>query len=456
MNPLKTQLHIFQLEGYEPLRLLRWWIDHPFTFQATQKKPLVYTFKVKLILAVVAILILFLTISIKFPYNLFTVTFFAFEPFPLLILSLYLIKPYEIIRRILTIESTRRQVLTHPHLITIGITGSYGKTSTKDFLYSLLTHPHQTLKTPESYNTIFGISKVVALELHKKLNYFICEMGAYKRGEIKELTHMVPPQFAILTAIGSQHLERFKSLKNTTLAKFELVDAVKPQNAVVCLDNQYIQKHLSLPRYQKVKTYSISNPRADYYLSNIKINDKLTSFTLHHDRKQYSFTTHLFGTSNLMNLTGAIAMTLMLKIDPKNIAQAVLNIKSSPHRLELKSLGKCTLIDNAFSSNAEGFARIISDLKNMPGKKALITPGIIELGQDTHSIHKGLGEQASDVFDSIIFIGENHRTKAFAQGVNTENKVSFLPGHSSVWPTINELAKSYDWILLENDLPDNF
>ncbi|MBI2325969.1 UDP-N-acetylmuramoyl-tripeptide--D-alanyl-D-alanine ligase [Candidatus Collierbacteria bacterium] len=456
-NPLKSQLHILQLEGYDWKRFARWWLSHPFTFSTSQKKPLVYTFKAKLILTVTIILFI-LPLFLRPPYLILT-TFYLiliFEPFPLLFLSLVIIKPYEFTRRFLTKETCRRSVLEHPHLTVIGITGSYGKTSTKDFLFEILSRENQTLKTPESYNTVFGIAKVVETQLHSKLNYFICEMGAYVRGEIKELTHMVPPNYAILTAIGSQHLERFKSLENTTLAKFELIDTVKPENALVNLDNKFISNQLELPDYQGVKTYSFIDPRADFFVKSHHLTTSGSNLEVVHQSKTYHFETKLFGTSNLENLIAAIGIAFMLGLDSKIIQSSVAQITPSPHRLQLISLGKCILIDNAYSSNKTGFTKIIADLTTLPGKKALITPGIIELGDHTAVIHEKIGRKAAGVFDRIILVGHSERTENLARGIGQKVKIDYLANNSSVWPTIDALAKTYDWILLENDLPDNF
>ncbi len=456
MNPLKAQLHILQLEGYSAVRFLRWWFNHPFTFHTGGKKPPVYTFKAKLILAITFLLYLAVVLFLPFPTNLASVAILALEPFPLLLLSLVVIKPYEIIRRSLTVLTVRRAIQHHPHLTVIGITGSYGKTSTKDFLFEILRRHRQTLKTPESYNTVFGIAKVVGLELHKKLHYFICEMGAYVRGEIKELTRLAPLNYAILTAIGSQHLERFKSLTNTTLAKFELIDAVKPENALVNLDNKYIKDHLNLPRYSGVKTYSFTNPAADFFVSSYQLKPNGTEFTIIFKNKKYQFETKLFGSSNLENLIAAIGMAFMLGIEPQLTQKAVEDIAPSPHRLELVKIGEATLIDNAYSSNELGFTRIITDLKSLPGKKALITPGIIELGTHTAAIHEKIGKEAADVFDQIVLVGRSERTENLAHGIAGKVKVDYLDNNSSVWPTIDALSRKYDWILLENDLPDNF
>ncbi len=458
-NPLKVHLHILQLEGYSPVRFAKWWFKHPFTFTTGAKKPLIFTFKARLILSVTFILYLLLVLLPPFPLNFIFVFIFALEPIFLLLLSLLIIKPYEIIRRYLIVQTARHAITSLNALTVIGITGSYGKTTTKDILFEILNRYRPTLKTPESYNTVFGIAKVINFELINKDHFFICEMGAYRRGEIKELTYMVPPHYALLTSIGSQHLERFKSLKNTTLAKFELIDAVAVEHALVNLDNPHIAEHIKSAKYHGIKTFSLNNHLADFYLTNYEMNQSGIAFTLKHQNKKYDFVTKLFGTSNLSDLVGAISLVLLLKIPAELIKNSITTLRPSPHRLELTKIKKATLIDNAYSSNEQGFTNIITDLAKLPGKKVLITPGIIELGRETEAIHQRLGTLAAPVFDTIVLVGHSDRTKSLEKGIKETTKktlTQYLENTSLLWPEIDKLADNNDWILLENDLPDNF
>jgi len=456
---IKTQLTILQQEGYSVSRFFTWWLGHPTTLTISSKKPLVLTSKARLLLFLsFTFFLTLLSVSLFFKLYLLSgllLFFFLFSPFLFLFLALLLITPYEKINRQLTKDKTAF-ILSRHDLKTIGITGSFGKTTVKDFLYEILKSYQQTVKTPESYNTIFGIAKVVRMEILRKTKFFICEMGAYTRGEIAEITKMVSPNYAILTAIGSQHLERFKTLENTTLAKFELVDSVSPQNALVNLDNPYIKKHLSLPQYKGVKTYSLLDPKADFFVDKYTLNSKGISFRLVYQKTSLDINSPIFGTSNLYNLLAAASMSLLLNVPPKIIIKAAASISPSPHRLELKKINKATLIDNAFSSNEEGFTAILNDLKNLKGKKVLLTPGIIELGKKTAPIHQRLGKLSGSVFDKIILVGHSERTKNLEIGIANSNIVSFISNDTNLWPIIENLSQKYDWILLENDLPDTF
>lgn len=462
--PLTHHLHILQLEGYSPPRFLRWWLTHPLDFQAPIKTTLKYTPKAKRLLVLsmfsASLLITLSYIYLSLPTTLLISFLLFFFPYPLLFFALLLIKPYEIINLRRTISITSKILASQSNLTTIGITGSYGKTSTKNFLYHLLDHHHYSLKTPASYNTIFGIAKAISFELTSKVDSFICEYGAYVRGEIKQLTRMVPPDYAILTAIGPQHLERFKTLHNTTLAKFELIDAVIPQNALVNLDNDHIRYHLEKhSSYQGINTYSFKYKKATFYVSQYQLTSTGSSFTIKYKGESYAYSTHLFGTSNLENLVAAISMCLLLKVPHSTITKALTTLKPAPNRLEIKTINQATVIDNTYSSNVEGFTSIINDLKPLKGKKALISPGIVELGDQTVPVHTQIGKQAATVFDTIILVGQSSRTQALEKAIrytHPSTTITYLTSPSDYWPTVRTLSQTHSWILLENDLPDNY
>jgi len=229
--PFKIHLHIFQLEEYKPLRLLRWVAQNFFVRSYAEKKPLVWTFKAKFIFTVGLFYWILLTGTLSLIFGLPGLlggVAAGTQTYIFLILGLLTLRPGEIINRILVRRKIRRKItqLKETGLQVIGITGSYGKTSVKEFLYQFLSPSYKTLKTPESYNTLFGIHKVIDLELDENYKYFICEMGAYKRGEIKELAETLLPDHGILTGINEQHLERFGCIENTIKAKFELIDSI--------------------------------------------------------------------------------------------------------------------------------------------------------------------------------------------------------------------------------------
>ncbi len=460
--PLLKQLHIFQLEHYSLKQLFIWWIKNPLNFSPGRKKPLIQTIKIKLLTTLSLIYLSLLLFLLPPPSNFYSLLLIIF-PLPLIILAASTIYPLELIANQKIIKQTIQELNRYPNLITIGITGSFGKTTTKNILWQILNPHHQTLKTPQSYNTLLGIAQVIKLELTKHSQFFICEIGIDKKGDVKKICHMIPPDFSIITAIGPQHLNRFGSLQNIIDTKFEIATATTHSNQILLnLDNPHIQNQIKLnPRLSQTKTYSLNNPKADFHLTKVNFKKLITFFTLKHLNHNYSFQTNLFGTPNLHNLTAAISMAFMLKTPYKTIKSAVNNLKPTPHRLELKPLNQSTLIDNTFSSNPTGFTQTIEDLKKLSGKKALITPGIVELGSRVGDIHQKIGQLSASTFDTIVLVGQSTRTKNLKIGINSSQaknkpKVITLDNFDQYWSTIKKLSQKHQWILLENDLPDNY
>lgn len=211
---------------------------------------MVITTKVKIIIFLSNVwLVIIGFLASKFSSFLFTILLILFlllNPFILFLLALISLFPYEFINKIRVIKKTKNKIKNIPNLKVIAITGSYGKTTTKEILYQLLKSKYRVLRTPESYNTIFGIAKVVDLELNTNYQFFIAEIGAYKKGEIKTLCKMLEPSYGIITGITEQHLERFKSLRNIISTKFELFDFIKdPKKMVFNIEDKKILKELN-------------------------------------------------------------------------------------------------------------------------------------------------------------------------------------------------------------------
>ncbi len=441
--PFKLQLNILQLEEYKPIRYIRWNLKNIFKRNLQTKKALVYTPKVKNI-----ILIYVLICLISLFINIFLFLILILEPFIGLTLAVLILMPYELFNKYKTIQKTRNKILSFKNLEVIAITGSFGKSSTKEILYQLISDKFPTLKTPESYNTIFGVAKVVDFELDENYKYFICEMAAYKIGEIKELCYMVPSKYGLLTGITTQHLERFGSLANTIKAKFEIVDAIdNKENIVFNLSDENIKEELDQRKIDK--------PTDFLKATNIKFNKSGSSFGIKINNINYKVETNLFGFANIKNILGAASMALKLGLSGDYIVEQIEKLKPVDNRLALIQYGKTTLVNNTYSSNPQGFKETIETAKLVKGKKVLVTPGLVELGSEETKIHEELGKLSQNAFDLVILVGENNRTKSFANGLK-ENYKFINDTRDEYFKTIEDLKGKYEWIFLENDLTQNY
>ncbi|HPU63389.1 MAG TPA: UDP-N-acetylmuramoyl-tripeptide--D-alanyl-D-alanine ligase, partial [Mobilitalea sp.] len=358
--------------------------------KAKAKKKLVYTNRVKRLIATNLILAVILT-GLIFPAT--TLTDFTFirkavlgatlvnliEPL-LVILSNILNKPIEKSINNYYINDAKKILKQCPNLLVIGITGSYGKTSVKHFLSALLQAKYNVLMTPESYNTPMGVVKTIRSGLKPVYDIFVCEMGARNIGDIKEICDIVSPTHGIITSIGPQHLESFKTIDNIIKTKFELADAL-PKEGLIFLngDNEYIKNKegLNHPIY-----YGIDNPNVDYRAVDITVSLKGTEFTVISPKKEeVRFQTKLLGRHNVVNIVGAIAVSNTLGIPLEDLIIPVRRLQPVQHRLQLIEKGSnITIIDDAFNSNPAGSKAALDTLALFDGLRILITPGMVELG----------------------------------------------------------------------------
>lgn len=358
-------------------------------------------------------------------------------------------------------RDAKRILRESPDLLTIGVTGSYGKTSVKHLLSTLLSAKYDTLMTPESYNTPMGVVLTVRTKLRPQHKIFVCEMGARRVGEIQELCDIVSPKFGIVTSVGPQHLETFGSIENVRKTKFELVNAL-PQDGVAFLNFEDENVRIAAQNYSGKKiTYGL-NASCDYYATDISVSSRGTRFTAHTPKGEaFEFSARLIGRHNVLNLIGAIAVCCELGIEPKALRAQAQCIESVPHRLQLRAGEGVTLIDDAYNANPAGARAAIDALALFDGYKILVTPGMVELGKEQTERNREFGAYAAKVCDEIVLVGEKP-AEPIAQGVR---ETGFDEAHLHIARDLSEALKiAYGCdtrgrervILLENDLPDNY
>lgn len=268
----------------------------------------------------------------------------------------------------------KRKLQEMPNLKVIGITGSYGKTSTKYIVTTILSQKYNVLMTPESFNTTMGVVKTINEKLSPMHNLFVCEMGAKQIGDIKEICDLVKPDYGILTAIGPQHLETFKTIENVAKTKLELVDSLSEQGiAYINFEDENIQRFNIT---KKTVKYGF-NTNCDYYARNIKINQRGSSFEICSKTGEcYSVTTKLLGRHAILNIVAGVAIASNLGLKKEEILLGIKLLKPVPHRLELiQNANGNIIIDDAYNSNSNGAKMALEVLGNFQDKqKILVTP----------------------------------------------------------------------------------
>ncbi len=347
------------------------------------------------------------------------------------------------------------------NLDVVGITGSYGKTSVKHILNTVLASQYNVLMTPESYNTKLGVTRTIREQLRPFHDIFIAEMGAKQPNDIQEICELVNQKYSILTAIGPQHLETFKTLDNIKKTKYEIIETL-PEDGVGFLnkDDENIMSYTPKNTCRKVY-YGIDAEGLDYRAKDISFHSGGSTFTVEtSDGRTAVMNTKLLGKHNIYNILAAVAVGSEMGIPLEKIARAIKQVAAVPHRMEIKKqAGGITIIDDAFNSNPRGSKMALDVLSEMDGFRVLVTPGMIELGEKEYELNKEFGRYAAEKCDYVILVGEK-QTIPLQDGLKEanypENQYYVAKNLQDAIAHMHTIVKGEAIVLLENDLPDTF
>ena len=368
------------------------------------------------------------------------------------------LSPYE--HRVqLGYEAEARQRVNDVAPFIIGITGSYGKSSTKAMLAHILQYKGPTLAASGSINTLMGVTRHIRDELVFGHQFMVVEMGAFKTGSIQRLCQLTPPAAGLITAVGDMHLERFGSTDEILKAKGELAQAVPSGGLLVV--NADSSGALRIARGvvdRRVLLYGETSPEhLDTRLEQVTFSKHGTSFVLRTRDRSYACFTPLLGRPIILNIAGAFTLAAAVGVDPDLIVAALRTLKPVSNRLEVVEERGITWIRDAYNSNQFGFRAALEVAAALPvARRFLATPGVIELGPDQFQVNRALSKEAAAVCDTTLIVAETNRD-AFVAGhrdAGREGAIVCVPNRNEAFRWLRETVKDGDAVILENDLPD--
>jgi UDP-N-acetylmuramoyl-tripeptide--D-alanyl-D-alanine ligase len=356
------------------------------------------------------------------------------------------------------IKQAKAKLASMPHLKVIAITGSYGKTSTKFMIRDLLKERFNVCVTPGSFNTPMGICKVINNDLTSDHQILVLEMGARYAGNIQELCDIAKPDISVITIVGLAHLETFGSQDVIAWEKGALVRNLDGGTAILNGDDHRVQ---AMKQYENdFSTIDAGIEQGDITASDISYGLFGSRFKVHvNDVGDEDFECRLLGQHNIQNLLLAVAVGHHLGMRLKTMAMAAKNIEPVEHRLELKQQGDVIIIDDAFNSNPVGARNAVDILSQFKtGRRTIITPGMIELGDLEEEENKKLGTYIAKAgLDRTVFVGKE-RTKAlqegYLEGGGDADKMMVVNSLFEANDLVFKDAVAGDVVLYENDLPD--
>lgn len=433
------------------------------TGRQQKKTPLVLTARMLRMIVIAFFIYLGLSFLAIFLGNLTPLKYslVSIVPFlaPLIVVIAFLITlPFELMNNYGFKTRAKKKLALMPQLIRIGITGSYGKTTAKNFLAQMLMKDYKVCFSPASYNTPMGLSKVINNSLQLDDQVFIAEMGARNVGDIKELAVFIQPNFGLITAIGNQHLETFGSRENIIGTKYELIENLAAGGlAVMNGDSADVLGMYNKCTGAKILTGSEDILGTEVTYKNVVTTCFGTTFDLNIGEKTLHLTTKLLGKHipSVITLCAALAFNMGVKLE--HISDAVENLAAVPHRLELIDKGKTTIIDDAYNSNCEGALNALLVLKQFEKYKVIITPGIVELGQEQTEANKTFGKQIAQNCDKAILVGGLgvHMKAGALEGGMKPDDIILVNSLNEGVEQLKSLPEE-KVVLFENDLPDNY
>jgi UDP-N-acetylmuramoyl-tripeptide--D-alanyl-D-alanine ligase len=317
----------------------------------------------------------------------------------------------------------------------VAVTGSYGKTSMKNFIAEVLSQKYRVYATPRSVNTIGGIIRDINESLPDDTEVYVCEAGARIPGDIYEITKLLNPQTVVVGKVGPQHLEYFKSMENIKRTKLEIIHSDR-------LENAFVHNSVTDEPRDKVTFFGDGMENVSATLEGLDFDLKYNGNVIH-------LHCNILGSFNAININAAVLVAFSLGLNEEEIVKGVSSLKSVEHRLQRIDAGGKIILDDGYNGNIDGILEGIRLCSLHEGRKVIVTPGLVE---STEELNLQLVEAINDTFDFAIITGTLN-SELFEKHLKV-NEVVVLKDKSELTRLLGEKTRSGDIIYFANDAPN--
>lgn len=344
-------------------------------------------------------------------------------------LAVWVTSPLATIKRRLLIAKATKKIRTLKQLKVVAVTGSYGKSTTKELLAQILSMKFNIVKTEKNNNTDIGIALTILKKLNTDTQVFVAEMGAYKIGETKDCCLIAPPDVAIITGVDQQHVSLFGGIKEVLASTYEVIDEMQPQGlAILNGDNEYCLRLAEKTSKRKMLYYSVHNAskieasELDYedadvikhkisfpgnenvFVKSIKVTKTGLSFDLAFAGKTYKVKTNLQASYNISNLMAAVLTAVELGVPMQEVIDIINNLDFEVPYLNIHDgINGTKILDDGYNANPTGFISALKYLDSLKykSKKWVFTQGLIELGPERSTTNKKIAAEIVKVVDAL-------------------------------------------------------
>lgn len=332
-------------------------------------------------------------------------------------------------------KEAKKKLKSMDKLQIVAITGSYGKTSIKNFVAEILSKKYRVYATPRSVNTIGGIVKDVNESLPSDTEIYVCEAGARESGDIYEITTFLEPQNVVVGRVGLAHVEYFKTLQNIIATKLEIMQSPR-------LERAFIHTSVTDEPHEKVTFFGNE-------IQNINATLDGTDFELNLDGNILSLHTNVLGSFQTMNISVAVQIAKRFGMSDEEIQSAVSRLTPVAHRLQMIKAGGKLILDDGYNGNIDGMLEAVRLCSLHSGRKVIVTPGLVESSDE---LNLKFIEAISSVFDIAIVTGSLN-ADLFDKNLKVKNKI-MLSDKSKMQEVLISETRAGDIILFANDAPN--
>lgn len=367
--------------------------------------------------------------------------------------------PVALVMKRRVMEAAKHKRASLEGLLVVGITGSYGKTSMKEYVATLLAEKFKVLKTEANNNTEMGVAQTILNRLDESYDVFVAEMGAYRKGEIAQSASMAQPNIGVLTGIGPQHLSLFGSMQNIQEAKYELIESL-PEKGLAIFNGDDDYTRALFRQCKNPKRVYTTDPLFDLTASGIRAEsirfvEQGMEMRIKDGSREVTITTALLGKHNATNLLGAIAVARALGMDYDEIQAGIKTIQPIPHTMQkLAGIKETTIIDDSYSGNVRGVFAALEVLSRMKARrKIMVLQPLIELGVASEKAHKEIGSRIGEVCDYCIVVSQDFFAPLYREALESgmsKDAMMCIPDPHQALRKIQELSDKGDVILIEN------
>lgn len=348
-----------------------------------------------------------------------------------------------------------KQKLSQHSATKIAVAGSYGKTTMREILATVLSAGKKVASPPDSYNTPLGIGK-----LTQKLNcdeeVLVFELGEHYPGDVAELCEIVEPDIGVITGVNEAHLERFKDISATQTTIFELADYLDKKPVYVNAESK-----LAMQKAQEYSNilYSI-NGCDDWKISNVSSGLAGVTFVATHKNKNIHAASELLGEHQIGPLVCAISIADKLGLSPKQIEQGLNHTKPFKHRMQPRKVAEAIVVDDTYNGNLDGVRVGLAWLKSVSAKRKIyVTPGLVEQGSATKAVHIQIGRYIAESNVDKVVLMQNSTTNYIREGLKKAKftgDIQIERDPKKFYTNLDQFVATGDVVLMQNDWPDNY